>query len=369
MDLEGATVEFGIFHEFERPPGWSEAQAFEAAFELVDNAERWGLDAVWLAELHFTPERSVLSAPLTLAGAIAARTRRIKIGTAVQVLPLCHPLQLAEEAATVDHISQGRLIFGVGRSGFARVYAHYGVPYAESRERFAETLEIVKRAWTQETFSFEGEHFQFHDVCVVPKPYQTPHPAIRVAATSPDTFPSIGAQGYDIFAAVRLGTLSELAPNVSAYRASYAATGHAGRGQVFLRVPVYVADTLERAREEPRASIMQFYRHLGAQLEASARDAGARAIEQRDVRGRRLQEISYDEVLRDKVIVGTPQMVIDRLRAVSDELGLDGILAELNCGGDVPRDGVVRSLQLLCEEVMPAFRLLNAPSPSGRGLG
>lgn len=349
-------MEFGIFHEFERPPGRSEAQAFDAAFELVDCAERWGLDAVWLAELHFTPNRSVLSAPLTLAAAIAARTRRIKLGTAVQVLPLCHPLQLAEEAATVDHVSQGRLIFGVGRSGFARVYAHYGVPYDQSRERFAETLEIVKRAWTQETFSFEGEHFQFHDVCVVPKPYQTPHPPIRVAATSVDTFPSIGTQGYDIFAAVRLGTLSELAPNLAAYREAYAAAGHTGRGQVFLRVPVYVADTLDRAREEPQPSIMHFYRQLGEQLEASAREAGARAIEQRDVRGRRLQKIGYDEVLRDKVIVGTPDMVIERLQAVRDELGLDGILAELNCGGSVPRNGVVRALQLLCEQVMPAFR-------------
>src|SRR5207302_6879744 len=272
VDLEGATVEFGIFHEFERPPGWSEAQALEAAFELVDNAERWGLDAVWLAELHFTPERSVLSAPLALAAAIAARTRRIKIGTAVQVIPLCHPLQLAEEAATIDHISHGRLIFGVGRSGFARTYAHYGVPYAESRERFAETLEIVKRAWTQEIFSFEGEHFRFHDVCLVPKPYQQPHPPIRVAATSVDTFPSIGAQGFDLFAAVRTGSLPELAPNLAAYRAAYADAGHSGKGGVFLRVPVYVADSFEQAVEEPRASIMQFYRQLGEQLEASARE-------------------------------------------------------------------------------------------------
>lgn len=345
-----------MFHEFERPPGVAEAEAFEAAFDLVDAAERWGLDAIWLAELHFSPARSVLSAPLALAAAIAARTRRIKIGTAVQVIPLCHPLQLAEEAATIDHISHGRLIFGVGRSGFARTYAHYGVPYAESRERFAETLEIVKRAWTQESFSFEGEHFQFHDVCVVPKPYQSPHPPIRVAATSVDTFPTIGAEGYDIFAAVRLGTLSELAPNISAYRAAFAAAGHAGTGRVFLRVPIYLADTLERAREEPRASIMQFYRQLGEQLEASAKEAGARAIEQRDVRGRRLQAITYDEVLRDKVIVGTPEMVVERLGAVADELGLDGILAELNCGGQVPRQGVLRALQLLCQEVMPAYR-------------
>src|SRR5215475_12359625 len=162
-------MEFGIFHEFERPSGTSEALAFEHGFDLVDAAERWGLDAVWLAELHFSPQRSVLAAPLTIATAIAARTERMKIGTAVQVLPLCHPLQLAEEAATVDQISHGRLIFGVGRSRFPRVYQAYGVSYAESRDRFAEVLEIIKRAWTQERFSFNGQYYHFHDVCMVPK--------------------------------------------------------------------------------------------------------------------------------------------------------------------------------------------------------
>jgi alkanesulfonate monooxygenase SsuD/methylene tetrahydromethanopterin reductase-like flavin-dependent oxidoreductase (luciferase family) len=190
---------------------------------------------------------------------------------------------------------------------------------------------------------------------VVPKPYQQPHPPIRVAATSPDTFPSIGAQGYDIFAAVRLGTLAELGPNIAAYRAAYEKAGHPGRGQVFLRVPVYVADDMSRALEEPQASIMQFYRQLGEQLEASAKEAGARAVEQRDVRGRRLQEITFDEVLRDKVIVGTPEVVTQRLKEISDDLGLDGILAELNSGGLTPRAGVMRALQLLCEEVMPSF--------------
>src|SRR5438309_4758658 len=277
--------EFGMFHEFQRTAGITDEECFKTSFEEVDAAERWGLDAMWLAEIHVNPERSVCSAPLTLASAIAARTKRMKIGTGVQVLPLCHPLRLAEEAATVDQISHGRLIFGVGRSGFARTYEHYGVPYGESRERFAETLEVVRRAWTQETFSFEGAHFQFHDTCVVPKPYQQPHPPIRVAATSPDTFPSIGAQGFDIFAAVRLGTLAELAPNIAAYRAAYTRAGHPGKGQVFLRVPVYVADTMTRATQEPQVSIMQFYRQLGEQLEASAGQAGARAVEQRDVRG------------------------------------------------------------------------------------
>ena len=333
----------------------SEAQAFDNAFDLVEVAERGGLHAVWLAELHFSPNRSVLASPMLLAGAIGARTSNIKIGTAVQILPLCHPLQLAEEAATVDHISRGRLIFGVGRSGFARTYAAYGVPYAESRERFAETLDIVQRAWTEDTFTHEGKYFQYHDVCVVPKPYQKPHPPIRVAATSIDTFPAIGTQGFDVFAAVRTGTLSELAPNLVAYRSAYTAAGHSGKGGVFMRVPVYVAETFDKAVEDCRDSIMAFYRQLGEQLERSAGEAGARAIEQRDVRGRRLQETTFDEVLREKVIVGTPSMVVDRLASITSELELDGILAELNCGGQVPREGVINSLKLLCDEVMPAF--------------
>jgi len=145
--------EFGMFHEFQRQRGQSEADAFTRSFDLVDSAERWGLDAVWLAEIHMAPERSVLSAPLNIATAIGARTENIKIGLAVQVLPLCQPLRLAEEAATCDHISHGRLIFGIGRSGFPRAYEAYGIPYGESRGRFVEVLETVKRAWTEERFS------------------------------------------------------------------------------------------------------------------------------------------------------------------------------------------------------------------------
>jgi len=349
-------MEFGIFHEFPCPEGQSEAAAFAESFEQVDAAERWGLDVVWLAELHVAPGQSVLSAPLIVTSAIAARTSRIRIGIAVQVLPLCHPLRLAEEVATVDHISRGRLIFGVGRSGFPRTYEAYGVPYAESRERFAETLAILRLAWTEPRFSYVGKYHSFRDVCLVPKPYQHPHPPLRVAATSADTFAGIGALGFPIFCAVRLGTLSELAPNIRAYREAYAAAGHPGAGEVFLRVPLYVAETADQARAEPEASVMSFYRYLGQQLEESASLAGARAIEQRAERGQRLLSIGYDEVLRDKVIVGTPEAVAERLNGLKAELGLDGILAEMNCGRMIPHARVMRSLQLLCQEVMPRVR-------------
>ncbi len=349
-------MEFGMFHEFQRRPGQSEADAFTESFDLVDAAETTGLDVMWLAELHTSPERSVLAAPLSIASAIATRTKRMKVGIAVQVLPLCHPLRVAEEAATVDHISHGRLIFGIGRSGFPRTYQAYGISYAESRERFAEVTEIIKRAWTQESFSFHGKFYNFEDIHLVPKPYQKPYPELRIAVNSADTFIETGALGMPIFVATRLGDLNELVPNLRAYRAAWEAAGHPGHGKVYLRVPVYVAATEKQAREEPEESVMHFYRYLGARIEASAAMVGARAIENRSERGQRLQSIDYEEVLRSKIIVGTPAMVSDRLHQLREELGLSGILAELNCGMRIPAPQVLNSLQMLCSEVTPEFR-------------
>ena len=345
--------EFGMFHEFQRTAGATDEEAFATSFEQVDAAERWGLDAMWLAEIHVAPERSVLSAPLTMASAIAARTQRMKIGTAVQVLPLCHPLRLAEEVATVDQISRGRLIFGVGRSGFPRTYEAYGVPYGESRERFTETLEILKKAWTEESFSYKGQYYSFENVKATPRPYQKPWPEIRIAANSADTFPAIAKLGHAVFVAVRLGTLEELEPNITAYREAWKEAGHPGEGKVFLRAPVYVAETDQAARDEPEESIMYFYRYLGERLEDSATRQGVQQGELRAARGRRLQTITYEEALREKLIVGSPGRVADRLIGLQETLGLDGILCEMNCGTKIPHHQVMRSLQLLCEKVKP----------------
>src|SRR6201995_2060986 len=347
--------EFGMFHEFQCPAGVSQPEAFAESFEQVEAAERWGLDAMWLAEIHVAPERSVCAAPLTIASAIPARTKRMKIGPGVQVLPLCHPLRLAEEAATVDQISEGRLIFGVGRSGVPRTYEAYCGPYEESRERFAETLEIVKRAWTEERFSYHGKYFSYDKVALVPKPRQKPYPPIRIAATSVDTYAAIGAQGHAIFVAARIGTISELALLVRGYREAYRAAGHPGTGEVYLRVPVYIAETEERARREPEESVMHLFRTIGGQLEASANLSGARAIEQRAERGQRLQSVDYEEALRDKMIVGTPDQVTEKLQRLRQEIGLDGILAELNPGSLIPHALVMNALRLLCQEVMPRF--------------
>ena len=348
-------MEFGMFHQFPAIPGRTQQEAFAEGFAQIDAAERWGLDAIWLAELHFDPQRSVLSAPLAIASAVGARTERIKIGIGVQVLPLCHPLRIAEEAATVDHISSGRLIFGVGRSGLPRTYEDYGVSYAESRDRFIEVLDILELAWTRAGFSYEGKYYAFKNITVAPQPLQQPYPPIRIAAASPDTYPAVGARGLPIFINARYGSFAEFAPEIRAYREACKAAGHEGRGGVYLRVPTYLAETKECAYSEPKESLMHFYREQAQRLRDSLSRAGTRAIEGRAERLKRIENLTDVEALGGQVLVGTPEVVTQRLRSLQDELGIDGILAEINCGGLVPHSQVMTALRLLCEEVMPRF--------------
>jgi alkanesulfonate monooxygenase SsuD/methylene tetrahydromethanopterin reductase-like flavin-dependent oxidoreductase (luciferase family) len=342
-------MEFGMFHEFPSMPGRSETEMFDEAMAQIDAAERWGLDVMWLAEIHFAPERTHLSAPLPIASAIAARTKRIKIGTAVQVLPLTHPLRLAEESASVDQISRGRLLFGAGRSGNPRSYRAYGVPYDESRERFYETLAILKLAWTEDQFSYQGKYHSFDNARAVPRPYQKPHPPIRIAGASEDTFPTLGRLGYPLFVSVRSASLSGLAPDLKAYRDAYREAGHPGHGEVYLRLSMHVGETDKKALEEGEPSIMAGYRSLTSRLEGSPN-------KRRQAELQEILTISYEAVLRDKVVVGSPERVADRLKQLEEELGIDGILAELNFGSAIPAELMMQSLRLLCEKVMPHFK-------------
>src|SRR5436305_3804033 len=240
-------MEFGIFHEFWSTRAASQPEAFAQSFAEIAAAEEWGLDAVWLAEIHMNPTRALVTAPLIVASAVAARTSRIKIGTAVQILPLGHPLRLAEETATIDQISDGRLIFGVGRSAFPRAYLAYGVSYEESQDRFAEALDIIVKAWTEPVCSHHGRYYEFDNFTLVPRPVQQPHPEIRIAASQGDTYRAIGELGYPLFSAVRASPLSELAGHARTYREAWEAAGHQGRPRAYLRVPRSTAQPPARA--------------------------------------------------------------------------------------------------------------------------
>ena len=349
-------MHFGIFMEFGSRPGLSEAESFQEGFRLVDSAEEMGLDGVWLAELHFNPTRSVLSSPIVVASSIATRTRRLRIGMAVHVLPLNNPLRIAEEVATVDQISEGRFEFGVGRSGFARSYDLYGIPYVESRERFREALNIILEAWKGEPFSYEGEFYSFAGAQVSPRPYQLPHPPLRIAATTGETFPRLGREGRPIFVGLRGMDIPELRGHLKEYRKAWREAGHEGNGDVSLRIPVYAADSEEAALEEPQDSINAYFNRMGSLLRDSATGRAGGDASLRQGRADRLATMSYDEMLDTKVAFGTGESLIDRFGLLREELGLDGIVAELNAGGLIPEKAVTRSLRIITQQVMPAFR-------------
>ena len=338
-------MKFGLFTEFSRAPTISESTAFDEAMAEVRAAEAFGYDSIWLAEIHFQRDRSVLSSPLVIAAAIAAATTRLRIGIAVQVLPLGHPLHLAEDVAIVDHLSHGRLEFGVGRSGLPDHYRGYNVPYAESRERFLETLSILRKAWTHERFSHEGKYFQFRDICLMPKPYQKPYPPIRIAATTAESYPLVGRLGLPIFLAVRTTPIAHLEKWIGSYHEAWQLAGHPGRGDVALIVPVYVAEDARAARDEPEESMRFFLRSIGEML--------ATGTTERKEDGDRLLRMSYDEVLAELAVYGTPEAVADRLIELRETLGYSTLVLWMNSGGRVPHERVMRSMRLFADRVLP----------------
>jgi len=348
-------MHFGLFVE-EMRRGATPISAFDDAFELADMAETWGMDCVWLGEIHFTPTRSVISASLLVASSIATRTERLRIGTAVQVLPLNHPLRIAEEIATIDQISKGRFEFGVGRSGVVRSYDIYGVAYAESQARFHEELSIIRQAWKREPFSHEGQFYRFQNTTVSPRPYQVPHPPIRMATTSHETFAVAGKLGLPIFVGLRATDMDDLKVSLKSYRQAWSEAGHTGTPSAYVRIPVYAAKTERAAVEEPRESIAAFFERQSALARSAVGRAGTGPTEQRSFQAERMATLSYEDVLAKKVAFGTPDQLIERLNTLRDELGIDGILLEPNSGGLIPPEKERESLRLFTHEVIPAFR-------------
>jgi alkanesulfonate monooxygenase SsuD/methylene tetrahydromethanopterin reductase-like flavin-dependent oxidoreductase (luciferase family) len=338
-----------MFAEFNTRKGKSQARTLEESFKEIDAAEAVGMDSVWLAEDHFNPENSIIASPFTVAGAVAVRTSRVRIGMGVVLLPLRNPVQVAEEASTVDLLSHGRLDVGVGRSPLLTNYRGFNIPYEEAQARLLEALEVIKRAWTEDPFSHQGRFWTFGDVTLVPKPLQTPHPPIWFAASSEESFPLAGKMGYPILVPSVTG-IPKLVERVRVYRKAWHQAGHPGQGAVMLRIPAYAAETAARARSEPEASTMHKVQLRARLLLANiASEDVAREF-------RRDSQVSYDDILRDSVMYGTPEAIVERIQEHEDRMGISGVILETNLGGQVPTDRVVKSLRLLAEKVMPEFK-------------
>ena len=337
-------MEFGIFSAFNVREGSDEHAAFEEWVRLAEIADDLGVDCFWLAEFHFRPH-TPLSAPLVIGSAIASRTQRMKIGMGVQLLPLANPLRLAEEAATLDHISGGRLVYGIGRSSFIDGYRGYGIDYEESRPRFFEALEIMRRAWADGPFSFDGEYYSFHGVNVVPKPFQKPHPQIRVACESRASFAMMADLGFPILIRHQM-EVPELHDLLDQYAQVRHARGDNRPNEVTLQASCYLAETTERAHSEPEYSTVRDRRMAlmtRAGMEGDA-EAGARLA----------VAVNYEQLL-PRLLYGTPEAIVDRIAEYRDTLGISGMSLNVNPGGQIPFERVVNSVRLLMERVAPRF--------------
>src|SRR5438067_3103905 len=239
----GTVMRFGLFFQAPEADGQSHAQRYAEMFELVALADTLGFDVAWLAELHFGGAFSLLANPLMMVPVIAERTRRIRIGTAVTLLPLQHPLACAEQAATADVLSGGRLEFGVGRGSIPSQFHGFRIPAAENRARFDEALEIIRLAWTKDRFSYRGRFWEVDELAVVPRPVQQPHPPIRVAVHTAESFAHVADKGWPIYSGTTTTPLPQLRESMALYRERFAAAGHTWQSdQMALMLPTYVGD-------------------------------------------------------------------------------------------------------------------------------
>ena len=343
-------MKFGVFYQVPCAPHQSVAQRYQETLEQIALADELGFDRAWVAELHFRGPFSTMPSPLMLAAVAAQHTKRIRLGIAVNLLPLHHPVNLAEDGATADILSGGRLEFGIGR-GTRLAHHGFGVPQEESRPRFLEALEILKRVWTEDNVTHHGQYWDIHDVCVAPKPLQTPHPPLRMASNSADSFPLAGEMGLPVFTWILINPLPRLQEGLEVYRRTLAENGHPPQ-EVSLALPVFVAQNGAQARELHRDSTMNYMREVSALLGPGPAPQGERAA----AGGPRYPDytsIPYEDILRDTAVYDEPGACLERLHKVDEALGVDECICWFNLGGLVPHEEVKKSMRLFADKVMP----------------
>jgi alkanesulfonate monooxygenase SsuD/methylene tetrahydromethanopterin reductase-like flavin-dependent oxidoreductase (luciferase family) len=352
-------VKFGLFYQLPCAPDQSEQVRYQETVEQIIHGDKLGFDTAWLAELHFFRQFSIMPGPLFVATAAAQRTRRIRFGTGVTLLPFHHPLRVAEEAATVDILSNGRLDLGVGRGTIAVHFQGFNVNRDESRERFEESLDIITKAWTHERFAHSGKYFQFPETSVFPKPLQKPHPPIRIAANSPDTAEFAGLNGYDILAASPINPMPGFFAHIANYRAALTRSGHDREthdvaGLFF----THVGETPERVREEYSPSMFHYFKTIGEQAmlgDRSQYDGSYAYLKQ--VR-ERAAAMNWENIDTTMAVFGPPEECIARIERIWEGARIDQLVCWFNPGGRIPHRDVLATMERFAAKVIPSVRKL-----------
>jgi alkanesulfonate monooxygenase SsuD/methylene tetrahydromethanopterin reductase-like flavin-dependent oxidoreductase (luciferase family) len=312
-------MKFGVLQFF----GWPDRRipietVYERALERIEIMDQGGYEAVWLAEHHFSGF-SVCPSVHVMGTHVAARTRRLRIGTAVSLAAFYHPLRLAEEVALLDVLSGGRVDWGAGR-GFDRVeFENFGVPGDESVARFREAVEIVLEAWRSEKLHFEGRFHRFDGIEGLPRPLQKPHPPVWVAASSESAIGWAAERGYSILMDPHSAHV-EIARKRELFRTQLEAAGHdfGGREIPMARL-LAVAPTEQEAEAVAR-------RGAGWIVGSYMGDGQAQLFDPKGIADTPARQDPVDRYLQGVVIYGTPDRVADEIRRLEEEMHLDYLM-------------------------------------------
>jgi probable F420-dependent oxidoreductase len=312
--------------------------SFEETLRECERAEQAGFDSIWLGEHHNNPV--LYPAPLIGLAAVASRTRRIRLGTGVLLLPLYHPMMVAEEGAMVDMISGGRLILGVGAGYAPEEFAAFGSSLKERGGRLEESTALLHRLWTEEHVSHRGKYYQLDDATVAPRPVQRPRPPIWFGAWAAPAIRRAARLG-DAWFVGPSANLQEIAPCAELYRRACSEAGKA-QGQVALFRYVFVASSANEAMATAGAPFINAFERMYFRWPHPVvkRPAG---------------ELTIQRLAADRIILGDPRSCIEEIRRFEKELGVKYLVCRFSVPG-IPREACEKSLELFTRDVMPALR-------------
>jgi alkanesulfonate monooxygenase SsuD/methylene tetrahydromethanopterin reductase-like flavin-dependent oxidoreductase (luciferase family) len=356
-------MKFGLHFQLPCSPDQSPVQRYRDTLDQAAHAETLGFDSVWPVEQHFNPDLSIMPAPLLMLAALAERTRTLRLGIAIILLPLSHPLRVAEEIATLDVISNGRVEFGIGRGAVPNHFRAFGVPIAENRDRFVEGLEVIRQAWTSDRVSFHGRFFDIEGVAVVPKPVQQPHPPIGVAVNSEETLAMTGRMGLPIYVASQVNPFHRIKRFLPIYHDARQAAGHpaAAANDITILTPLYVGESAAQVRREVEPSIRHFLSTVTSLYGASGTAPPGLARPRSDAAANlketleRLARMTYEQVCERMAVFDTPEACVERLQGFRKDFGMGRVICWFNPGGQVPHAQVMRSMEMFAVKVMPHF--------------
>ena len=325
----------------------------------MHEAKNLGFDSVRPAEHPFS-EYGYCASPQVSLAAVAARTKRIRLGTGVVVLPFHNPVRVAEDFAFLDLMSDGRVDLGVGRGYQPIEYKGFGLAgqQADSRAMFDEAIHLIRKCWTEDRVTFKGKYYQVEDLLVRPKPLQQPHPPIYMACLSPATFKLAGAYGFHVLMSGAFGLSPEGAKQgIADYRAARKAAGlDPTAGKVALLLKVYVGDTMDGARKDYSAPVTWYYRTVAKYLAPPAGQDAVKSYELYSASRSAAENLSFDQLAESPLMVcGDVDHAVEKLTKVTREYGFDELLCWTRIGG-LENPKVLRSMELMSGRVLPRVR-------------